>query len=91
MNSEPYRRLIRTALVLFFFLASSQWNFVAAKTVEGQTVELFEEKIRSTKNFSIKIKGAYFQPSRTTFKDIYKNRLLGEGEFTVRVFKFIEL
>lgn len=91
MDSKLYRRLIRISLVLVFFLASSQWDFVAAKTVEGQTVELSEKKIKSTKKFSIKIKGAYFLPSRTTFKDMYKNRWMGEGEFTVRVFKFIEL
>ncbi|MEE8376877.1 MAG: hypothetical protein V3R45_00770 [Candidatus Aminicenantaceae bacterium] len=91
MNSKLYRRLIRISLLLVFILASSQWLFLAAETVQGQTVGPSQTKIRSTKNFSIKIKGAYFQPSKTTFKDMYKNRLLGEWEFTVRVFKFIEL
>lgn len=47
--------------------------------------------IAKARNFFIEIKGAYFQPSKTKFKDMYKNRLLSEGEFTVRVFKFIEL
>lgn len=91
MNSELYRRLIRISLVLVLTLASSQWIFVAAKTVQVLKADSDQKKTESTKNFSIKIKGAYFQPSRTTFKDIYKNRLMGEGEFTVRVFKFIEL
>ncbi len=42
-------------------------------------------------NFFIEIKGTYFLPSKTVFKDTYKNRWMGEGEFTARVFKFIEL
>ncbi len=91
MKRELYRRLIRISLMLVFILASNQWIFLAAETVQILKAELFEEKIKSTKNFSIKIKGAYFQPSRTMFKDMYKNRWMGEGEFTVRVFKFIEL
>ncbi len=91
MYSELYRRLIRISLVLVLLLASSQGIFAAAETVRSQSIGLYEKKIKSTKNFSIKFKGAYFLPSKTTFKDIYKNRWMGEGELTVRVFKFIEL
>lgn len=85
------RRLNRISLVLFFLLTSSLWIFTAAETVQGQTVWPNSNTIRSTKIFSIEIKGAYFQPSRTVFKDTYKNRWIGEGEFTVRVFKFIDV
>lgn len=91
MNSKLYRRLIRISIVLVFILASGQWIFVTAETVQSLKAEPDQKKTKSTKNFSIKIKGAYFLPSRTTFKDMYKNRWMGEGEFTVRVFKFIEL
>ncbi len=91
MKSEQNSRFIRISFVLFFLLASSQWIFAAEKTVQDKTEETVQKKIGNTNNFSFKIKGAYFQPSRTTFKDIYKNRWMGEGEFTARIFKFIEL
>lgn len=91
MKNELFKRLIRLSLVLLFLLASSQWFFVSAETVQDLSAEPNQNKIRSTNNFSLKIKGAYFLPSKTTFKDIYKNRWMGEGELTVRVFKFIEL
>ncbi len=91
MKKELYRRLIRISLVLVFILASNQWIFLAAETVQILKAEPEQTKTKSTQIFSIKIKGAYFFPSRTTFRDMYKNRLMGEGEFTVRVFKFIEL
>ncbi len=91
MKGELNKRLIRISLVLVFVLASSQGIFAAAETAQSLKAESNQAIIKSTKNFSIKIKGAYFQPSNNSFKDMYKNRLLGEGEFAVRVFKFIEL
>ena len=91
MKKELYKRLIRISFVLVFILASSQGIFVSGETEQGRKAEPNQEKTKNTKNFSIKIKGAYFLPSKTTFKNMYKNRLLGEGEFTVRVYKFIEL
>lgn len=91
MKNELFKTVIRISLVLLFLLASSQWFFVSAETVQDLSAKPNQKQIRSTKNFSIKIRGAYFQPSKTTFKDIYKNRWMGEGELTVRVFKFIEL
>jgi len=86
-----FRRLNLIFLVLFFLLVSSLWISAEAETNQGRSGVVFKQNISSTKNFSIKIKGAYFLPSRTAFKDTYKNRWLGEGEVTVRVFKFIEL
>ncbi|MFC2167190.1 hypothetical protein ACFLQZ_04420 [Acidobacteriota bacterium] len=91
MKKEWGRALIRISFLMLFFLVSTHWIFAAAETGQNMEGGLAQKKTENTKIFSVKIKGAYFHPSRTSFRDTYTNKLMGEGEFTVRIFKFIEL
>ena len=83
--------LIRSLLVIFSLAALNQGMFLAARPLQGQTTGPELETTRANKIFRVKIKGAYFHPTKTSFQEIYRNRWMGETEFTATVFKFLDL
>jgi len=76
---------------MFCILLSGQGNFIIAAAEKGQATEYNQQETKSKKNIFLKIKVAYFQPTNNSFNEIYTNKWMGEGEFSLKVYKFVEL
>ena len=87
---KPYRKKSVRALPLFVMLLALSLGLSAADVQSLDRPGIDIDSNSRSDAFSFKLRAGYFRPTESTFKNIYGDGWMGEGEVNVRIFSFIE-